>query len=346
MKKKIVPLLIFLGIGIFFIWLSVKDLTPERIKKIQDSATGVLNLKSMIFIFISMACGVIAHYFRALRNILLINQLGYSVRKTTAFYSVMVCYLSNLAIPRSGEVLRCSFLQRYDKVPFQKSLGTVVIDRALDLLIFFALFILIIFLNNGLISELPKIEINENGDILAAWISEKMAAVWAMKYYLLIAFFIGLTAILFILKKTKGKIKKILLEIWQGLISIKNLQHPYLFVIYTIAIWVCYYLSGYFCFYAFDFLKNLGHMMPMAAFVVLVMGSIGFMIAQGGLGAYPFIVAGILFVLYKVNFDDGIAAGWIGWTAQTIMVLVVGFTTLILSSFLKVEDRAVKKETI
>jgi hypothetical protein len=81
----------------------------------------------------------------------------------------------------------------------------------------------------------------------------------------------------------------------------------------------------------------------MPAFVVMTVGSIGFMIAQGGLGAYPLIVAGIL-ALYGVDYAHGLAAGWIGWTAQTVMILVVGFTVLILASFLKIEDRSVNTD--
>ena len=346
--KKITQLILFLGLGIFFVWFSVKDLKPEDIEIIKSSATGVLNPKSLFFIFISIVCGTIAHYFRALRNILLIDPLGYRTRKTTAFYSVMTCYLANLAIPRLGEVLRCTILQRYDQIPFQKSFGTVVVERAFDFLIFVLLLVLIIFLNNGLLSELMVDK--QNGITLGVWINEKWVAVWELKYYIA-GFFSGLIAVLIIRYKKKkrgtlktrkepkiiGKIKIIAVGLWQGLISIKDLKHPYLFIIYTVAIWVFYYLGTFLCMYAFDFLQDLS---PMPAFVILVVGSIGFMVAQGGLGAYPLIVAGIL-VLYGVDYAQGLAAGWIGWGAQTVMILAVGFTVLILASFLKVENRAV-----
>ena len=348
MVKKIIQLIVFLGLGIFFVWFSVKDLKPEDVEIIKSSATGVLNPKSLFFLFLSIVSGALAHYFRALRNILLINPLGYKVRKTTTFYSVMVCYLANLAIPRLGEVLRCSFMQRYDQVPFQKSFGTVVVERVFDLLVFVLLLIFIIFLNKGLLSDLM---INKQEEItLGDWITKKWAGLWAMKY-LALCVIIGLIAIYLFIKQLKKKrtthetekthskfmlaIKNILVGLWQGLISIKDLKHPYLFVIYTIALWICYYLGTFTCMFAFDFLQDLGFMPP---FVILVVGSIGFMIAQGGLGAYPLIVAGVL-VLYDVSYAHGLAAGWIGWSAQTIMILIVGFTTLMLASLLKMEDR-------
>ncbi|MCL2167978.1 MAG: flippase-like domain-containing protein [Lentimicrobiaceae bacterium] len=340
MAKKLIQLFIFLGLGIFFIWLSVKDLTQKDIEIIKNSASGILNFNSLLFISISMVCGIVAHYFRALRNILLIDPLGYSVRKITAFYSVMTCYLANLAIPRLGEVLRCTFLQRYDKIPFQKSIGTVVVERAFDFLIFLLLFILIVFFNRGLISEL---EISQQ---FVEWVNDKWLFLWSMKYVTL-GIIIGVILFFFIFKnRSKRQFKKIsefikrMVEgLWQGLISIKDLKHPWLFVIYTVAIWVFYFLGTFSCMFAFHFLQHLG---PMPAFIVLVVGSIGFMIAQGGLGAYPLFVAGIL-VLYGVNYAQGLAAGWIGWTAQTLMILIVGVPVLILSSFLKIEDRKINE---
>jgi uncharacterized protein (TIRG00374 family) len=336
MIKKIVQLIIFLGLGIFFIWLSFKDITPEQLDEIRTYALEIINFKSLFFIFLSMICGIIAHYCRALRNILMIDPLGYKVRKTTAFYSVMTCYLGNLALPRLGEVLRCTFMQRYDKVPFQKSIGTVVVERAFDLLIFVVLFILVFIFSRELLSEMGTIK------QLNLWMSEKTTMLWKLKYYI-IATLIGLTVLVLIYKRNKKqskfltKIKKIIVGLWQGLISVKDLKNPYLFLFYTVIIWTFYYLGIYLCFFAFDFLHHLG---PMPAFIVMVVGTIGFIIAQGGLGAYPLFVAGIL-ALYGIDYTQGLTAGWIGWGAQTLMILIVGLTALILASFLKVEDRRV-----
>ncbi len=100
-------------------------------------------------------------------------------------------------------------------------------------------------------------------------------------------------------------------------------------------LWVLYFLGTYFCFFAFDYLAHLG---PSPAFTVLIFGSFGFMIAQGGLGAYPLIVAGVL-VLYGIEYNAGLAAGWIGWAVQTVMVIILGIASLVITSL---KDR--KKE--
>ncbi|MDL2231059.1 flippase-like domain-containing protein [Bacteroidales bacterium OttesenSCG-928-L19] len=331
--KQVLQLLLFLGIGIFFVWLSVKDLTSEDWEMIRESASSVNNPRSWTFLMLSLIAGALAHFFRALRSILLLEPLGYKVRTSMSFYAVMVCYLANLAFPRLGEVLRPTFLQRYERVPFQKSLGTIVTERALDMIIWVVLMLVIILLNSTILSDL--IVDKENGLSLGMWFQEKGNDMLTNHFlYIIVAVVIILAIVIWMTRKKWGKIpffvkiKHFFIDMWHGLISIKDLKNPLLFIFYTLMIWVAYFLGTYLCFFAFDFLSDLG---LLAAFTVLVVGSIGFMIAQGGLGAYPWIVANVL-VLYKIDLGAGLAAGWIGWTVQTAMILIFGFASLILAS--------------
>jgi len=337
--KTILQLILFLSLGVFFIWLSVRNLTAENIETIKESAMGVTNFKSMLFIFISMVCGIFAHYFRALRNILLIEPLGYTVRKSAAFYSVMTCYLGNLALPRLGEVLRCTFLKRYENVPFEKSIGTIVAERMFDLICWIPVFFIALLINTGILSQI--VIDKETGATLSFLMRQK----WNLMIsnhtiYWLSASALLLVLVIFLSKKWWMKIKifkkiaQLVKGLWNGLISIKDLKRPYMFILYTALMWICYYLGTYLCFFAFDFLRDLG---PIPAFSVLAFGTIGYMVAQGGLGAYPLLVAGIV-VLSGVQYSEGLAAGWIGWGAQNIMVIVVGFASLILASFLKKQN--------
>ena len=172
--KNIIQLLIFLGLGVFFIWLSVKDLSKEDLDIIKQSAMQVNNPVSWTFLVLSMLSLATSHFFRSLRSVLLIEPLNYKIRTSMSFYAVMVCYLANLALPRLGEVLRCTFLQRYEKVPFQKSLGTIVTERVIDLTIFLIIFILAIFLNTGVLSNL--IINQDTGVSLGEWMNTKIVS--------------------------------------------------------------------------------------------------------------------------------------------------------------------------
>lgn len=342
--KQLLQLVLFLGIGVFFIWLSIKDLTPEDTKMIKESSLQVFKLRPFLFIMLSILVMSLGHYCRGLRSVMLIKPLGYELRKSTSFYAVMVGYLANLAFPRLGEVLRCTFIQRYDNVPFQKTLGTIVTERVIDLLIWLVLLVIAIALNTSVLSELVIDQ--TTGETMGLWISHKFSSM--IHNYSLIILGVVVVVIGIALYFTRhrwmkvkffAKIGHLIKGVWQGLISIKDLENPLLFIFYTLCIWIAFFLGSYIIFFAFDFLSGLGFT---PALSILAFGSIAFMIAQGGLGAYPLLAAEI-FVLYGVNYNQGLAAAWIGWSAQTIMVLVLGFASLILAAFLNKKN---KVETI
>lgn len=300
-----------------------------------------------MMILTSAFFAIMADVVRAIRAKMLLDPLHYRIRNSMAFYSVMVCYLANLAIPRLGEVLRCSFLQRYEKVPFQKSLGTVLIERAVDLICWLFFLCIAIAVNTNLLSDLI---INRETNLsVGEWMEQKGLSVLGNYFiYILIAAVVLIGFIFHWTRKWWGKysffikIRNFFVGIWQGLISIKDLPHPWRFVFWTMMLWLCYFMGTYMFFFAMPFLRGIG---PGAAFAVLVFSTIAFMISQGGLGSYPLIAAGVL-MLYGVNYSQGLAAGWVGWIMQTVVILIFGFLSLILTSLAKIRDAAVEYEKI
>ena len=169
--KDILKLILFLGLGVFFIWLSIKDLSKEDIQMIFSSMSLVNNPHGWLFITLSVIAIVAADLIRAARAELLLKSIHYRPRFSMMFYSVMVCYLANLALPRLGEILRCTFLQRYENIPFQKTLGTVILERAVDLVCWLFLLVIALLLNNGLLSQLVVDQ--STGTTLQEWFAQK-----------------------------------------------------------------------------------------------------------------------------------------------------------------------------
>lgn len=331
--KKILKFILFFGIGAFFIWLSVRKLSPDDVENLKESAAQVTRGSAWIFLFLAFLVAAISNYIRALRNRQLLQPLGYETRTSMVFYSVMVMYLANYAFPRLGEVLRCTFLQRYEKVPFEKSLGTVVTERAVDLICLIIVFISAFAINTGLLDTL-KI-----GDVT---LRESMSAKFSgmvhnYTMFILIGAIVAFIVIAVLTKKWWSKInffvkiKNFFVGIWQGLVSIKDLKNPGLFLVYTVSIWILWILETVFCFQAFDFLSGMSFTVMFSVFAI---GNLGFLIGPGGIGAYPLIVAEML-VLYGVDYSAGLAAGWIGWGVQTLQVLVLGIFSMIATSFVK-----------
>lgn len=337
--KDILKLILFLGLGIFFIWLSVRNLSKEDIQMIFSSMSLVNTPRGWLFIGLSVLAIVAADLIRAARAKLLLKSIGYQPRFSMMFYSVMVCYLANLALPRLGEILRCTFLQRYEKVPFQKTLGTVILERAVDFVCWVFLLVVALLLNNGLLSQLVVDQ--DTGITLQEWFAQK-----GLSYvgnYLIYAMILVVILLVVLIRVTRNwwqkkpalmKVANFFRGIWHGFISIKDIPNPWHFVFWTVAMWVSYFLGVFLFFNALPYLQHIG---PGAAFTVLVFGTIAFIISQGGLGAYPLITAGIV-MLYGISYTQGLAAGWIGWILQTAVSVILGFLSLAITSFYKKHD--------
>ncbi len=348
-RKKILTdilkTILFVGVGVFFIWLSVRNLSKDDVQMIFSSMSLVNTPRGWLFISLSVVAIVSADLIRAARARLLLESIHYRPRFSMMFYSVMVCYLANLALPRLGEILRCTFLQRYEKVPFDKSLGTVILERAVDVVCWLVLLIVALLLNNGLISQLV---VDQNtGVTLQEWFAQKGLS-YIGNYLLYIILFV-IVLLIVLVRVTRNwwhkrpalvKVADFFKGIWRGFVSIKDIPNPWHFVFWTIAMWICYFLGVWFFFHALPYLQHIG---AGAAFSVLVFGTIAFMISQGGLGSYPLITAGIV-MLYGISYTQGLAAGWIGWILQTAISLVLGLVSLAVTPLHERRDSAIKQE--
>jgi glycosyltransferase 2 family protein len=332
--KKLITALkfsFFLGLGLVIIWLSLKDLTADERSQIMHS----FRTANYYWVLLAIALGICSHVLRAARWILFFEPMGFKPNLKTTFYAVMVGYFANMAFPRLGEVTRCGIMSKYEKVPFQKALGTVVTERAIDMLIFFLLFLLMFFTQLGTIREY----LDQN-------IYPKMVAKFGALHYSRMFFFflVGMFALIiglwFLLKKklmaskTYHKIRNLVIGFWEGLKSLSQVKKPGLFVFYSLAIWVLYFFMLYVIFFCFAETAGLSLGAGLSA---LVLGSVGIMITPGGIGLYPAIVQETL-LLYGIAKPTGLALGWIAWTAQTLMILIIGGASLLLLSLNRSEN--------
>jgi uncharacterized protein (TIRG00374 family) len=323
-----IKFVLFLGLGILIIWLSLRGLTPTEKEQILHSFRSA----NYNWVVLTIALGIFSHILRALRWRLLLNPLGYHPSVKNTFFAVMVGYFANMAFPRLGEVTRCGILTRYENIPFNKSFGTVITERAIDMILFVLLFFLMIFTQAGIIGSYmehyiyPKLEAKFQNPIFSK--------VFIISGVLLFFSFIG--AVYLFRKKIMHssiaqKIIHLALGFWDGLKSLSQISHPWLFVFYSLAIWGLYFLMIYVCFFCFPDTLELS---PGAGLSSLVLGSVGIMITPGGIGLYPAIIQETV-SLYGIVKTTGLALGWISWSAQTGMILFTGGLSLILLSFNK-----------
>lgn len=326
--KDLLKFLVFLGIGILITWLSLKDLTAEHKEYLLNSFRNA----NYFWIALVIILGVVSHILRALRWNMLLEPVGDTPSLKNTFLAVMTGYFANLAFPRLGEVTRCGVLLTTDKIPVNKSFGTVITERATDLLLFVILFIILI---------------TSQYHLLVDYLDERVFPGLAGKttsfatnqllLMMLSAMILFLLILIMLVRKARPehrfryKIKTTFLGFWQGLISIMSIKMPWLYIFYSLTIWILYFLMTYLCFRALHETANLS---MMAGFAVLIMGSVGIMITPGGIGLYPLIARDTL-LLYGISSSTGFAMGWIIWGSQTAMIITTGLFALIWLSMVK-----------
>ena len=317
---NIIKLVVFLGIGFLFIYWFLLKLDPSQKKAIWDSFIHA----DYFWVGCTMLACLLSLFVRALRWQLLYHPLGYRPGLNNTFGSVVIAYLANLAFPRLGEVMRCATLRTSDKIPVEKSLGTVVTERCVDILAFGVIVLLGLLFMYGQAKQWLV-------DILAEK-SHQLPSLTIVS----IAVIIAIVGFIFLYKWMRPRLNKYRLfrkvdSIIQGGIGgLKSIFHlkpksMLLFILYSCIIYLLYILGGVFILQAFPETVGLGFG---AAFVVYLFGSIGMTISQGGLGAYPVLVWQAL-ALYGISETVGLAAGWLLWGSQQVVIIVVGSFYLI-----------------
>jgi uncharacterized protein (TIRG00374 family) len=320
---KAAQAILFFALGVFLIFYFWNTLTEKE----QHDIIQNFYSTHLIGIVLPLLAGILSHIFRALRWNMLMETVGIQTRLGESFWAVMVGYLFNLAIPRLGELMRCVFLSRKKKQPLDSILGTMISERMFDLLWYALLFIISLFIFMGTVNEY----VTQYGTMFVNSLTTKWQH-WLVGLILLLLL-VWLT--MYILRKRKPtsweKIRFFLKNILNGMLAIFKLKRWYLFLLYTIFIWIMYWLMIYLAYLS---LRTTAGLSPESAFVVLIFATLGIMVIQGGIGIYPIIVAEIL-QLYHLPRVDGYALGWITWTVQTLLVIVLGLVGLLYFSLNK-----------
>ena len=291
-------------LGIFFIYLSVVMTSAEERKLI---ISYIINA-DLKYIISAIFFGVLSHLSRAFRWKFLLNPLGYDPRFINSILAVLVSYIANLGIPRSGEILRATTLSNYEKIPFEKLFGTIIAERLIDFIILLSLIFLTLSLQFESIWEILR---------------EKT---FDLKKLIVVIFILSL--IFFGLKKFLGKnnskiltkIKAFIEGLIEGIMSIKNMPYKLAFAAHTIFIWTMYFSMFYIIKWTIPEMQNLQIIQMLPSFVI---GGLTLTATNGGIGIYPLSVAMTL-SSSGISNESGLAFGWIVWTSQTLMIIFFG----------------------
>ncbi len=319
MKKQLISIfkyLIFLLLGLGLLWLSFHNIELAALWDDIRSANYIWMGFAVIF-------AILSHIFRALRWNLLINSMGYKTRTSTTFAAVMIGYLANTAVPRMGEIMRCGVLSRKEKISFNALFGSVISERLFDLIVLMFLLLAVVAFQwdmlGGFVLQMTNpfvSSITRNSLTVSLFIASVIVVIIAL-YYLRKRFKDHLQELPFY-----DKFKELILGLLDGIKTIKRMRQKWLFLFYTVMIWVFYVLMTWIPLYM---LSETSHLGLRAGITLLAIGSLGIVApVPGGIGAYHFIGKAVLVQLF---FIDPIGAGSfvaITHAGQTLLNVFVG----------------------
>jgi len=302
--------LLFLGVGVVILYLlyrhqnaafqaecALKGIPGEECSLI-DKVVHDFGTVKISWLFLVLGAFIVSNISRAIRWNMLIKPLGYTPRLINSFFCIMIGYFANLGLPRLGEVLRAGTMAQYEKIPVEKVMGTVVVDRIIDVISILLVTALSIALEYDTILAFAKQHVS---------VADKIALLQKMILWGIPLMLLGFGVLWYFRKPLLAtsigqKITNLAQGFWQGIQTVRQLERPWLFVFHSFLIWFMYYSMTYLNFHAFP---PTAHLSLVAALITFVFGGWGIVIpSPGGMGTYHFLAQTAL-AMYGISGDDG-----------------------------------------
>ncbi|PMD98096.1 TIGR00374 family protein [Siphonobacter sp. BAB-5405] len=333
--KNVLQYLVFLGLAAGLTWYAIHSgtINPEQLWADVSQA-------DFRWVGVMMLLTFVAHGSRAARWRILLEPLGYHPSFLRTNTAVWLGYFANNLVPRLGEVTRCSALYKSDEIPIEKSLGTVVTERIFDVLSLFILLGINLLLDfDRLLAFIQRSTSatpdSESGVPVLIWIVLGLLIAGGLTVFFLWERLLELAIVKKLAKAGQGLLA--------GLLSIRKLRQPGLFLFYTVMIWGMYYVMGYVLFFAIPKFADLS---PLVALTIMTTGALAMILpTPGGVGSYNAFVAFALHSIYELpEADSGTLATFIQ-SSQMLSTLAIGLVFLVISVISRPSRKAVVSQS-
>lgn len=315
--KPILKIVLPLLLGILLVWYSLSQISISALIQYFKDA-------NYLWIILGVFLGILSHISRAYRWLFMAEPLGFKPKLANSFMAVYSAYLINFTIPRAGEIARASILTNYENVPFEKGFGTIVAERVADTIMLLVIIAVALFLEFEFIFNFFVEKFRPQTLIFGLLILPLMVV-------LIFAF----------VKKSKSsfaiKIKSFINGLIEGALSIFKMKRKWSFIFHTVFIWVMYLSMFYVTTLSLPELQNISLAPVLIGFIL---ASFSIAATNGGIGSFPEAIV-IAFLLFNLPEDPSRAFGWIMWSSQTIVIIILGGISLLYLPIYNRKKRAV-----
>lgn len=296
-------------LGVYLIVYTYQKFTPEQIGEIK----GYFKNANYSYIYIAAVIAILGNASRAYRWKFSLEQMGYQSSFRNNFMAVNIGYLLNLTVPKSGEISRALIVKKYNNIPFDKGFGSIVAERIVDMIVLLLFMLLAVLMQFKIVKAfiLDKIPLQK-------LLLVSMAGIGVCTLLLLVYLYSRNPIILSIKQKVSG--------LKEGILSLIHMKKKWAYFFHTIFIWFSYIWMFYVTIFVFP---ETSHLSVGAVVTSFVIGSIAISFTNSGFGSYPFLISKIL-LFYSISETVGNALGWIVWTSQMFVVLIMGALSFLL----------------
>ncbi len=303
--KSILKVVLPLLLGVVLVWYSLSQISVSKLLQYFKDA-------DYFWIGLGVVFGILSHISRAYRWLFMAEPLGYKPKLANSFMAVYSAYLINFTIPRAGEIARASILTNYEGIPFDKGFGTIVSERVADFMMLMLIVSLAFFLEFEFLYNFFAEKFNPSTLVIG----------------FIVLLIIGVLALLFITKsksKLALKVKLFLSGLIEGALSIFRMKKKWAFIAHTLFIWIMYISMFYVTTFALPQLESISFAPVLIGFIL---ASFSIAATNGGIGSFPEAVV-IAFSLFGLLEEPSRAFGWIMWSTQTLIIVLLGGLSLV-----------------
>jgi len=314
---QILKIVAFLALGGLLLYFAFREVAFDELAQ-------TLKKVNFWWIGLSLLFATMSFFSRARRWILLIEPLGFKPSFKNTYHSLMIGYLSNYALPRLGELTRCVSLGNREKIPVDSLIGTVIVERVIDLVMLMLIMLILLF------SWMEKFGAFFKNQVYAP-LEEKFIEVFGgawVFWLILVAFLVILSGLIYISRKNLArftlirKIKDILSGVVSGLRSIYRMERKWEFILHSVLIWILYILMTWVVVFSLDELTRLTFVDGM---FLLVIGGLGMAApVTAGFGAYHWITSRGLMFVYDFSLETGSAYAILAHESNSLLTILLG----------------------
>lgn len=305
---KILKIVVPLGIGVYLSWYFYTNLSEEDKAEIPVAFSNA----NYFWVFLSIVIAWLSHFSRAYRWKYMLEPLGYKPKVSSMYHSVMIGYIINLTVPRSGEFARAGFFAKKENLPFETVFGTIVAERVIDVVMLGIVTVTTYFLvGQEKIQEITST--NQTDEESFPWVLVIIGCIG-------VAGIIGLIALPKLRKWFFEKLK----GMWSGIKTVFTLKKKIQYLAHTLFIWVCYVFMFWVCAQSLPGVKDMTMDTMFACFVV---GAVAIATTPGGIGLYPIFVSGALGTVGGIT-ENATGFAILMWVVQTAFLVVFGLYSL------------------